>query len=571
MRNSTLSYAARHDKNTPGPALARSSPKSEAPSFPQPAHPLSQLKTGGDAQLAALVFGHFADPSSRTQKGVESKQQLPLGVGTQMEQSFGCSFSDVTIYPDSPLAQEHGAQAVTRGNELHFGRGHYDPASQTGRQLIGHELAHVVQQRSGQVPGGAGSVNSDAGLEAQAEAHGIRAAAGHAVSPQQAAGSAPATTAAPIQCRKPGDDPLGKTNPQNQHQGGSGGANTEGGIEKKERESLLEEPLRTTWKKELGKFLGGSLYDLVVKNLEGSDLESYFKDGVDSILKSVLEHAKNSKPVQAAIHEKGAPTLPGKSPEQLFDAMAKSLQGTINNAAASWAKTPVAKRLFSSVSGAVKNNPNAVIAVLPMLILSAAAIAYANNWNPPAIKPTIPIGHSGVSVTPQLDLGPMPDIMQLRSKAVEAIGLDVQIHKPGFDVSVGVEHKNEEEGLLHKTFAGTTNITGSVTLRLGSNEPTTLDGLLTFDPHGKTAKLKLSSEWQHKIPGKFLNGTNTKLLIKASFHGDFGDKPSGGGGIQLSLENQFLKFGASYNVNTGPMIHGGGLDHAVMVTLDIHF
>lgn len=42
-----------------------------------------------------------------------------------------------------------GALAYTQGTDLHFVPGQYQRASQSGQQLIGHALAHVVQQSQG--------------------------------------------------------------------------------------------------------------------------------------------------------------------------------------------------------------------------------------------------------------------------------------------------------------------------------------------------------------------------------------------------------------------------------------
>ncbi|MBK9031025.1 MAG: DUF4157 domain-containing protein [Myxococcales bacterium] len=42
------------------------------------------------------------------------------------------------------------ARAYTEGNSVH-GAGTVRSGSQAGRELIGHELAHVVQQRRGRV------------------------------------------------------------------------------------------------------------------------------------------------------------------------------------------------------------------------------------------------------------------------------------------------------------------------------------------------------------------------------------------------------------------------------------
>lgn len=44
-----------------------------------------------------------------------------------------------------------GAQAYTHGSDLHFGAGQYAPGAGNS-QLLGHELAHVVQQGGAPMP-----------------------------------------------------------------------------------------------------------------------------------------------------------------------------------------------------------------------------------------------------------------------------------------------------------------------------------------------------------------------------------------------------------------------------------
>jgi len=75
---------------------------------------------------------------------------LPGPLRHQMESRLGANFSDVRVH-EGHQATLVGAQAYTSGNNIHFAPGHYDPASPGGQELIGHELAHVVQQRSGRV------------------------------------------------------------------------------------------------------------------------------------------------------------------------------------------------------------------------------------------------------------------------------------------------------------------------------------------------------------------------------------------------------------------------------------
>jgi hypothetical protein len=52
---------------------------------------------------------------------------------------------------------EAGAIAFTMGNEIYFAQGRYQPDTLQGQQLLGHELAHVVQQRAGRVGNPLGS------------------------------------------------------------------------------------------------------------------------------------------------------------------------------------------------------------------------------------------------------------------------------------------------------------------------------------------------------------------------------------------------------------------------------
>jgi hypothetical protein len=66
-----------------------------------------------------------------------------------MEARFGHSFAQVRVHADVGAARTAatlGAQAWAQGPHIGFGAGRYAPASSAGRELIAHELAHVVQQ-----------------------------------------------------------------------------------------------------------------------------------------------------------------------------------------------------------------------------------------------------------------------------------------------------------------------------------------------------------------------------------------------------------------------------------------
>ncbi|MBE8990496.1 DUF4157 domain-containing protein, partial [Nostoc sp. LEGE 12450] len=109
-------------------------------------------------------------------------QNLPEPVLAKMQTAFNADLSDVKIHTDGQ-AEKLGSQAFASGNDLHFAQGKYDPESQSGQALIGHELSHVVQQRQGRVnipklPGEGNSiVVQDQALEAEADVLGNKAAA----------------------------------------------------------------------------------------------------------------------------------------------------------------------------------------------------------------------------------------------------------------------------------------------------------------------------------------------------------------------------------------------------------
>ncbi|MGB8886260.1 MAG: DUF4157 domain-containing protein [Candidatus Korobacteraceae bacterium] len=70
-----------------------------------------------------------------------------------METRFGRDFDDVRIHAGAEAAAASraiGAQAFAVGNHVVFGAGQYRPHTSEGRELIAHELAHVVQQGAGQ-------------------------------------------------------------------------------------------------------------------------------------------------------------------------------------------------------------------------------------------------------------------------------------------------------------------------------------------------------------------------------------------------------------------------------------
>ncbi len=96
-----------------------------------------------------------------------------------LEAAFGANFADVRVHVGREAASL-GALAFTSGSDVYFAPGQYDTESERGRHLLAHELAHVVQQRTGRVrnPFGSGiAVVHDHALEDEADRLGRRAAA----------------------------------------------------------------------------------------------------------------------------------------------------------------------------------------------------------------------------------------------------------------------------------------------------------------------------------------------------------------------------------------------------------
>jgi hypothetical protein len=51
------------------------------------------------------------------------------------------------------LNRSLNARAFTTGRDIYFRQGHYNPGSSGGRELLAHELTHVVQQNADRVQG----------------------------------------------------------------------------------------------------------------------------------------------------------------------------------------------------------------------------------------------------------------------------------------------------------------------------------------------------------------------------------------------------------------------------------
>lgn len=140
--------------------------------------PAKQPKRDATAKRVAMASSIVSGPGAAVPR-------LTLG---KMERAFEADFSAVRVHEDDK-AGSMGMLGYAQGNELHFAPGLFRPGTAEGDRLIGHELAHVLQQRQGRVPMRSSGVVDDPTLEAEADTQGNRAAAPMAP-PQTVAASA---------------------------------------------------------------------------------------------------------------------------------------------------------------------------------------------------------------------------------------------------------------------------------------------------------------------------------------------------------------------------------------------
>jgi hypothetical protein len=118
----------------PPPGLARQTEPGPAagPAVAQP-----PTGSGGTALGAAAASG----------------QPLSPGARASLEPLFGRDLGQVRVHTGTPageLSRSIQARAFTRGRDIFFAPGRYDPTSRSGLALLAHELTHVVQgQRAG--------------------------------------------------------------------------------------------------------------------------------------------------------------------------------------------------------------------------------------------------------------------------------------------------------------------------------------------------------------------------------------------------------------------------------------
>ncbi len=114
---------------------------------------LGLQRTAGNAAVNSML-----DEERSPVHDVIGSAGSPLApeVKGEMESRLGHDFSGVRVHTDTAAhesARSVNAQAYTVGENVVFGSGNFDPSSTPGKQMLAHELTHVVQQRNGPVDG----------------------------------------------------------------------------------------------------------------------------------------------------------------------------------------------------------------------------------------------------------------------------------------------------------------------------------------------------------------------------------------------------------------------------------
>jgi len=114
------------------------------------------MKEEEEELQAKSKAGEAPEVTPAISSGIQSLQRggRPLSGSERsfFEPRFGHDFSHVRVHADTTAAETAkaiNARAFTLGNHVVMGSGEYQPTSQFGQRILGHELTHVIQQGEG--------------------------------------------------------------------------------------------------------------------------------------------------------------------------------------------------------------------------------------------------------------------------------------------------------------------------------------------------------------------------------------------------------------------------------------
>ncbi|MGI6119308.1 MAG: DUF4157 domain-containing protein [Desulfosporosinus sp.] len=119
---------------------------------------------------SALLRSEAGNMAALSIMGGENLCPMSKALREKFEPAFNADFSNIRI-SRGKIPSEFGVEAFTRGTNIHLD-------SSAGDDVLGHELAHVVQQASARVASGGFPVVKNLSLEHEADVMGERVAAG---------------------------------------------------------------------------------------------------------------------------------------------------------------------------------------------------------------------------------------------------------------------------------------------------------------------------------------------------------------------------------------------------------
>jgi Domain of unknown function (DUF4157) len=138
-----------------------------------------QTKGVASRSSGALAINTRTAASTAARSGTP----MPPALRSYFEPRFHHDFSGVRIHADAEAAnaaKSVQARAYTLGHSIVFGSGEYSPTTPSGRHLLAHELAHVVQQGAASRQGrNANSANVEINGSSHFSDDGQRAPVGH--------------------------------------------------------------------------------------------------------------------------------------------------------------------------------------------------------------------------------------------------------------------------------------------------------------------------------------------------------------------------------------------------------
>jgi Domain of unknown function (DUF4157) len=145
-----------HQINTPEPRSLAQNQSIQREEIPEDDD--NELRMKPEVQRLSATDGMAATPDleASIQQARSNGQPLGENIRQPMEKAFGSDFSGVKIHTNSQsdqLNQSIQAKAFTTGQDIFFRQGEYQPGSQSGKELLAHELTHVVQQSRGSLQG----------------------------------------------------------------------------------------------------------------------------------------------------------------------------------------------------------------------------------------------------------------------------------------------------------------------------------------------------------------------------------------------------------------------------------